>query len=72
MATNIRPTTAIDITPIGFYVEDAGYIRSINANIATNGDVTISVYGGTHSGHDAIFPPCIYFAKDFNDTPITQ
>jgi hypothetical protein len=71
--TSIRPTTEFTISPIGFYVEDNGYIRTINAKIATNGDVTISVYGGDiQNSHDAIFSPCIYFAKDFNDTPITQ
>lgn len=71
-SSSIRPAAEITISPIGFYGEDSGYMRAINATIATNGEVTISVYGGSHNGHDAIFPPCIYFAKDFNDTPITQ
>lgn len=70
IATAIRPTTEITIYPIGFYVEDSGYTRGFSATIATNGTVTFTSYGGTMTGHDALFMPCIYFAKDFGDTPV--
>ena len=70
IATAIRPTTEITIYPIGFYTENTGYTRGFSATIATNGTVTLSSYGGSMTGHNAFFLPCVYFAKDFGDTPV--
>lgn len=71
IATDIRPTTETTIYPFGFYTEDSGYTRSFNATIATNGVITFSSYAGTMTGHNAMFMPCIYFAKDFGDEPVS-
>lgn len=69
IATAIRPTSQITISGIGFMIESSGYVRPFDATIETDGTVTISGYGGDINGTNAFFPNCLYFAKDFGDTP---
>lgn len=71
-ASAIRPTSNITISGIGFFVESSGYIRALDATIETDGTVTIFGYSGDINGTDALFPNCLYFAKDFGDTPTPQ
>lgn len=69
IATAIRPTSQITISGVGFMVESSGYIRPFDATIETDGTVTIFGYAGDINGTNAFFPNCLYFAKDFGDTP---
>lgn len=69
ISTAIRPTSQITISGIGFMIESSGYVRPFDATIETDGTVTISGYGGEINGTNAFFPNCLYFAKDFGDTP---
>lgn len=65
--TNLRPNSEITINPIGF----ANPINSnVNAKIKANGELELSFYSGTVTTLSLMYLfPCIYFMKDFNDTP---
>ena len=74
--TRIRPDTNITINGAGikmFQGEGGSYVwfSGIDLNIATNGNVTISV--GKSFGNETrqymVLSPCLYFAKDFGDVP---
>ena len=71
-ASAIRPTSNITISGVGFFVESTGYLRPFDATIETDGTVTIANYAGDINGANGFFPNCLYFAKDFGDTPTPQ
>lgn len=70
--SNVRPTSSININPVGIWVQDNTYIRPIGITIATNGNITVSWYGDGKNDSACCLFPCIYFAKDFGDTPVNS
>ena len=69
VASAVRPTSQFVISPVGFVVESSGYIRPVDVTVKTNGDLEFSLYSGGLSGTSMLLPACLYFAKDFGDTP---
>ncbi|MBO5809258.1 MAG: hypothetical protein J6R32_00345 [Bacteroidales bacterium] len=65
----VRPTSQFVISPVGFITEASGYIRPVDVTVKTNGDLEFSLYSGALTGTSMLLPACIYFAKDFGDTP---
>lgn len=76
--TRIRPTSNLSISCGGvkFYeYSNMNYQRAISFSIDTNGvlSATFSSYGSPSDETQRwLFMPCLYFAKDFGDTPINN
>lgn len=77
IATDLRPESNITINCSGIVeYTDNGTFRAIRANsidITTTGNLTINIarYGGTSTEiKRVILFPCLYFGKDFGDTPL--
>ena len=70
----LRPATAFTINSAGiFTVQNSSNIRDsfpLDLNIATNGDITLTIttYSDTSYVSVQLFP-CLYWVKDFGDTP---
>lgn len=68
-ATKLRPTSQLVINPCGF-LQVANYnAEGCSITISTNGNIDILLYGYSSGNAVAILFPCLYFMKDFGDTP---
>ena len=69
--TGIEPDEDITISCAGINYsshtqENPGYNH---ITFKTNGDIIITFYGYTNEKHRIIYPPCLYFVKNFGDIP---
>lgn len=69
--TGLAPDEDITISCAGINYsshtqENPGYNH---ITIKTNGDIVITFYGYNNEKHRIIYPPCLYFIKNFGDIP---
>lgn len=70
-ASNLRPSSNIIINSAGInFYDDSKQVYNKDITIKSNGDVEIEIYSysGTTFERVILFP-CLYFMKDFGDTP---
>ena len=70
--TGVNPSSSFSINPTGIVIDKtvAGNAYTSNVTVNANGDITINL-GSTDAPYDrrAYYFPCLYFAKNFGDTP---
>lgn len=69
MQSSLRPKSEYQIDPTGLWVPNSGKSSRITATIKTNGEIVISCYVPDNSSGLIVLFPCLYFNKDFGDTP---
>lgn len=73
LATSLRPTEDISINPAGIRVVYQGGINSVSIasfTVKTNGNIELQIYTGSSTNIvSAIYFPCVYWLKNFGDTP---
>ena len=67
--THLRPDTNIVLNPVGVFSGTPGISEPISVSIDRNGNLDFTVYGSATGSGNVIIIPCIYFMKDFGDTP---
>lgn len=67
--TKLRPNAQMTINPCGFLQVANFNAEACSVTIATNGNIDILLYGYASGNAIAIIFPCLYFLKDFGDTP---
>lgn len=67
--THLRPDTTIVLNPVGIFASSPSLAESITVSIDRNGNLDITVFGSSTGTGNVIILPCIYFMKDFGDTP---
>lgn len=67
--THLRPDTPILLNPVGIFSGTPGISEPISVSIDRNGNLDFTVYGSATGSGNVIILPCIYFMKDFGDTP---
>ena len=67
--THLRPDTNIVLNPVGVFSGTPGISEPISVSIDRNGNLDFTVYGSATGSGNVIIFPCIYFMKDFGDTP---
>ena len=67
--THLRPDTPIVLNPVGIFASSPSLVESISVSIDRNGNLDFTVYGSATGTGNVIIFPCIYFMKDFGDTP---
>lgn len=69
-ATGIAPDTEFTIVGCGLYTQDSVYnISSPSITVKTNGTMEVSTYMNNNTTGVIRLMACLYFAKDFGDTP---
>ncbi len=72
--TSFRPTSAIQINGVALLCwNNAQVIQYIPLNVATNGNITITLSGGWYNRTNITFNlgACMLFMQDFGDNPVT-
>lgn len=67
--TNLRPDSSFTINPIGIFASSPGLVEAITCAVDTNGNLDFTIFGSATGTANVIIFPCIYFMKDFGDTP---
>ena len=68
--TGLAPTSDININNAGIFVNSTNYVIGLNMTIKTTGTIEFEIWTTfTTANQRATFIPCLYFIKDFGDTP---
>lgn len=66
--TKLRPASQININNASITLYENGVVGEY-ITIDTNGDITFYLYGGANVNSRHTLIPCLYFMKNFGDTP---